>query len=138
MILEATSWGYTISIFTVLVIPFFAHFKQRKLKNKLVNSMVNMAISFFCMSIIVVAAWYILDLALDSHLNALDRDGDTIFSKQEQSTWSKRDWQFYDFAIGDGGRNVFAVFVFPVFAACYSFIIIAVLGLIAKIRGKDA
>ena len=92
-------------------------------------------ISWVVMAITVFALWLGYDLYLSYKLELLDIDGDGSWSNKEMETWTEEDHNTMKRYFGDGGRNVFAVFIFPIFSLVYSLLVTAMYWLIAnKIR----
>ena len=82
--------------------------------------------SVLFMCLIVVLIWFINALILEYKISFLDRDGDGFWSTDEQSTWTEAEKQNMDRYIGDGGRNLFTFFLFPIFSIIYSLIITSI------------
>jgi hypothetical protein len=88
------------------------------------------------MSTIVIFRWYIYDLYLDYQVSFLDRDNDGMWSGVEQETWSEEEIKYYNAHFADGGRNVFAIFMFPIFSFIYSTLSISIYWIILKVRRR--
>lgn len=136
MHLDIASWSYTGSFFLSLAIPFIVYLKLTPSIRHIIKTLGSVLLSAVSMSLLVFAAWAALDFVLSMHLDALDRNGSEVWTQEEMSTWSQKDWHYYELAMSDGGRNVFAIFVFPLVALAYSTIVILGFGLFAFAKGQ--
>ena len=93
--------------------------------------------SWVVMSLTVVTLWLTYDLYLAYKLDLLDINGDGTWSNKEMESWTEEDHNNLKRYYGDGGRNVFAVFIFPIFALVYSFLVTAIYWFIAN-RARKA
>lgn len=89
-------------------------------------------VSWGSMVITVCVLWLGYDLYLSYKTALLDIDGNGMWSNQEMESWTKDDHNTLNRHIGDGGRNVFALFIFPIFSFAYSLMITVVYWLIAN------
>ncbi|GAA6136245.1 hypothetical protein NBRC116188_30360 [Oceaniserpentilla sp. 4NH20-0058] len=104
----------------LLVVPFCVAYYFRKRFTGILSLLSVIAISAILMSGIVIAQWLGYDWYLGYKIAPLDRDGDGIWSADEAATWPPEDHKNMDSYIGDGGRNVFAAIIFPLFSLVYS------------------
>ena len=128
---------FSIILFIILLfIPIFIFHQLRYKFNSFTLFTFSIFISFILMSTIVIFRWYIYDLYLEYQVSFLDRDGDGIWSREEQEAWSEDEIKYYDTHFADGGRNVFAVLIFPMFSFIYSMLSIFIYWTILKIRKR--
>lgn len=123
-LVEIAFRGLAASYWLALAIPFILAIKVRVPESPLPRAGVLVFGSAAAMSLAVIAVWYALDLVLIEFLQDLDRDGDGVWSEAEEATWSARERAHYELAIDDGARNLFALYVYPVFSLTYSAIVI--------------
>jgi hypothetical protein len=110
-----------IAIFVALLsVPIFICLAIRRRFQGIKGFILAVVISTVLMSIVVIIQWLGYDWLLEQKITPLDRNGDGLWAPDEEATWTKEDRRNIDFYFGDGGRNVFAVFVFPALSAVYS------------------
>lgn len=123
-IVEIASLGLAASYWLALAIPFLLAIRVRVPESPLPRAGILLFVSAAAMSLMVFGFWYALDLALAEFLQDLDRNGDGVWSDAEKATWSERERAQFEFAIDDGARNLFALYVYPVFSLTWSAIVI--------------
>ncbi len=101
-------------------VPFFASHKLRKRFPGLVGFVLAVVISTSIMSGVVITQVLGYKLYLEHKVALLDRNGDGFWTPDETVTWTEEDRKTMDAFIGDGGRNAFAVIMFPAFSLLYS------------------
>lgn len=127
----------SIGLFIIaLLVPIFVFYKLRTNFTGFTLYTYSIFISFFIMSSIAILRWYGYDLYIDYQISFLDYDGDGVWSSLEQSTWSDEENKYRDIYFNDGGRNVFALVIFPIFSLFYSIIIISLYWFIIRIKSK--
>jgi len=92
--------------------------------------------SAFLMSSVILAQWVGYDIYLESKIEPLDRNRDGFLSAEEKATWTDEDHKNMDAYIGDGGRNVFSVIIFPVFSVVYSLFVSSIYFVVALFISK--
>lgn len=107
----------------LLSVPFLATFYVRKRFKSALGVVIVVSISALLMSSVVITQWLASDWYLESKIEKLDRDGDGIWSPEETASWTAEDKKNMGAYIGDGGRNVFAAIIFPMFSLVYSFLV---------------
>ncbi len=70
--------------------------------------------------VILMSYYFVNELIIESKVAALDFNGDGLYSKAEKLEWSIEDQENYSKFIGDGGRNIMALFGFPLIALSIS------------------
>lgn len=123
-VVEIASLALAASYWLALAIPFVLVFKVRAPESRLVRAGVLLFASAAAMSLTVVCCWYALDFALLDLLRELDRNGDGVWSDAERATWSAREHARFALVVDDGARNLFALYVYPVFSLTYSAIVV--------------
>ena len=118
--------------------PVFICFLIRKRSIRFRAWLTSFVISWGIMAVTVFALWLGYDLYLSYKMGLLDIDGDGIWSNQEMESWTEEDHNIMKRYYGDGGRNVFAVFIFPIFSLAYSLLVTVVYWLVANKFGKNA
>lgn len=121
-----------------LLIPIFVSFVIRKRLQGVKGFFLVVAISSVIMSTITIAQVVIYNWNLEQKIAPLDRNGDGFWTPDEEATWTEQDHKNMRAYIGDGGRNVFAVFVFPIFSLLYSFLVVTVYWGVVAINRKIA
>ncbi len=81
------------------------------------------AISAALMSGVVIVQWLGYDWYLEQQIAPLDRNGDGVWTPDEEATWTSEDKRNMEAYFGDGGRNVFAAILFPAFSTAYSLMV---------------
>jgi hypothetical protein len=119
-----------------LLIPILASIFVRKRARGIKGFMLVIAISSVLMSSIAIAQVVIYNWTLEQKIAPLDRNGDGFWTPDEEATWSERDQKNLSGYMGDGGRNVFAAFVFPIFSILYSFVVTTVYWGVVAINRK--
>lgn len=126
-----------IAVYIVLsCVPFVVAYTVRKRLIGFVGFGLVVVLSSFFMSSVVIAQWLGHDLYLETKITPLDRNGDGSWSDYEIATWSEEDHKNMDSYIGDGGRNVFAAIIFPMFSLAYSFIFASIYWFVIYIRSR--
>ncbi len=127
----------SIILFIILLfIPIATFYKLRNRFNGFTLFTFSIALSFIIMSGLVIIRWYCYDLYLEYQISFLDRDGDGIWSNIEQASWSQEERKYHDKYFADGGRNVFAIFMFPIFSFVYSILTISIYSIILRIKKR--
>lgn len=124
MKIEILSAALTAGYFLAMAIPPAMVFAVRRPTALLPRALILVFGSAAAMALLVVCLWWLLDAALIEHLQSLDRDGDGSWSSAEESGWSDRERAHFQMAFADGARNLFALYVYPVFALTYSLIVV--------------
>ncbi len=137
MSIEFASNVYSYAYFVALFIPILVRAGIGMQEKRIIRIALWWLVSASAMAILVIAAWKYLDISLEQHLLALDRNGDSVWTDEEQKSWSKTDWSYYNLAMADGGRNVFSFFVFPIFSLIYTFIIFCLFSFTNWLRKKS-
>jgi hypothetical protein len=128
---------YSIALFIcTLLIPFYTFNKLHDKFNGMSLFTFSIFISVISMSIIIILRWYFYDFYLEYHLSILDYNHDGIYTPEETSNWNDTDKKIYTTYIADGGRNVFAFIMFPIFAFLYSIISISIYSIILRFKQK--
>lgn len=126
-----------IAVYIVLsFVPIAVAYKVRKRLTGVGGFGLVVVLSSVLMSGVVIAQWLGYDSYLDYRVSPLDRNGDGFWSDDEEATWSEEDHKNMDLYIGDGGRNVFAVIIFPMFSFAYSFIVSSIYWFVIYIRSR--
>ena len=126
-----------IAVYIVLsCVPVAVAYTVRKRLTGLVGFGLVVVLSSVLMSGVVIVQWLGYDSYLEAKIAPLDRNGDGSWSDDEIATWSEEDHKYMDSYIGDGGRNVFAAIIFPVFSLAYSFIVASIYWLVIYIRSR--
>ena len=121
--METIQIFYAAIYLLILVVPFMVAYWIRKRAISIRSFSLVVVVSTAIMSGVVIVQWLGYDLYLDSKVASLDRNGDGFWSAEETATWSASDQKYMDAYIGDGGRNVFAVIIFPILSVIYSFLV---------------
>lgn len=116
---------YLVIAMLLLLVPLLLCYLLRKRSKGALAFMILVGMSAFIMSSVVIAQWAAFNWSLESKIETLDRDGNGVWSQQETDTWTEEDHKNMDTYIGDGGRNVFAVIIFPIVALIYSLLIVS-------------
>ncbi|HKJ53917.1 MAG TPA: hypothetical protein VKB27_20665 [Gammaproteobacteria bacterium] len=124
MRIEFASHALTAGYLLALAIPIMLVARVRRPAALLPRTVLLLFGSAAIMSLLVISLWWFLDDALTDQLQALDRNGDGTWSESEQDSWSERERAYYRLALDDGARNLFALYVYPVFSLTYSAIVI--------------
>lgn len=124
MKIEILSTALTAGYFIAMAIPPAMVFSVRRPAALLPRALLLVFGSAAAMALLVACLWWLLDEALIEHLQSLDRDGDGSWSAAEESGWSERERAYFEMAFADGARNLFALYVYPVFALTYSVIVV--------------
>ena len=122
--IEIASYALTAGYFLALAIPLLLVFVVRRPAALLPRAALLLFGSAAAMSLLVICLWWFLDDALIEQLQALDRNGDGIWSESEEAALSESERAWYQLALDDGARNLFALYVYPVFSLTYSTIVI--------------
>ena len=124
----------------LLFVPLLASMLVRKRFRGFGGFLLSVVLSSFFMSSTVVAHWLAFDWYLAKKIEVLDRDGDGVWSSEEETTWTPEERRNLEAHIGDGGRNVFAAIIYPVFSVAYSVVAVgACWGFVAiRQRKKNA
>lgn len=113
---------YSVIYLLLLVVPFGIAYWIRKRTTSVFGFFLIVGVSSVLMSSVVITQWLGYDLYLEHKVEMLDRNGDGFWSAEETSTWTASEQRYMDSHIGDGGRNVFAAIIFPIFSLVYSFL----------------
>jgi hypothetical protein len=105
-------------------IPIVLVVKLRTPRSPLPRAGILLFASAAAMSLAVICCWYALDIALLDLLEDLDRNGDGVLSDAERAAWSERERAQYELFVDDGARNLFALYVYPVFSLTYSAVVV--------------
>ncbi|MGD8841821.1 MAG: hypothetical protein PVI70_19590 [Gammaproteobacteria bacterium] len=124
MKIEIASFALTAGYFLALAIPFLLLFAVRRPAALLPRAALLLFGSAAAMSLLVICLWWYLDDALIDYLRVLDRNGDGIWSESEVASFSESERAWYQLALDDGARNLFALYVYPVFSLTYSTVVI--------------
>lgn len=124
----------------LLFVPVVTSALVQKKYARIAGFLLAAVLSSVLMSSAVITTWLVSEWRLEQRIAVLDRDGDGFFSPDEETTWTEEERHSMDVHIGDGGRNVFAAIIFPVFSAAYSFIVVGVYWVVSmfKQRRKNA
>jgi hypothetical protein len=126
----------TVVLLSLLSVPVFISFIIRKRFNGVKGFVLAFVISAGLMSGTVVFQWLSYDWYLEQQIAPLDRNGDGVWTPDEEAAWTKEDRRNMDAYFGDGGRNVFAAIIFPLFSAAYSFAIVAIYWLVTAVKHR--
>ena len=110
----------------LLFVPIVLSALVRKRYVRIDGFLISVVLSSVLMSSTVIATWLVFDWRLEKKIAVLDRDGDGFWSPDEEASWTEEERHNMEVYIGDGGRNVFAVIIYPVFSVAYSFIVVGV------------
>ncbi len=125
---------YSIIYISLLVTPLVITYKVRERFSGFAGFGISVCLSSIFMSGVVVALWLGNDWYLDIQIAELDRDGDGFYSDRETETWTSDEKRTMDRYIGDGGRNVFAAIIFPIFSIVYSIFAVSIYCLVSTLR----
>jgi hypothetical protein len=131
---------YIIIYISLLVVPFLAAYKVRGRFKGVAGFCIVVSLSSVIMSSSVIGLWLGNDWYLEAKVAELDRDGDGFWSDNETESWTQDEQKTMDSYIGDGGRNVFSVIIFPIFSFIYSIAVASIYWLVAifRLRYKHA
>jgi hypothetical protein len=121
---EILSLVLAASYWLALAIPIILVIKVRTPRSPLPRAGILLFVSAAAMSLTVICCWYALDLALLDLLQDLDRNGDGVWSDAERATLSARERAQYELLVDDGARNLFALYVYPIFSLTYSSVVV--------------
>lgn len=121
-----------MAMLLTLVIPLITTALVRKRLSGAAAFLCIVVVSSLAIYGLIVAQWWTHNGYLEQQIAPLDRDGDGFWSDAEKATWTEQDHRHMAAYIGDGGRNVFALWVAPVWALLYSTVVAAVNGLIRR------
>ena len=121
---EIASLVLAASYWLAMAIPLVLVARVRTPESRLVRAGILLFASSALMSLTVIGCWYALDLALLDLLRELDRNGDGLWSDAERATWSALERERYALVVDDGARNLFALYVYPVFSLTWSAIVV--------------
>ena len=128
--------GYLLFIVTPIVF-FFSKGLSRKPHFVLMAYLA----SVLTMYMLIAAPLANLNGQLDLISQSLDRDGDGVFSPEEEASWTDSEKRAYDMHIADGARNVFGYLLSPLFASLYAAVIFSTAHagrlLVLKTRAKQ-
>jgi len=122
----------------VLAAPLFICFAVRKRTKSKIGFTLAVLFSAGLMSAVVLADWVGYDYYLEREIAPLDRDGNGFWTPDEEATWTIQDYKTLEAYIGDGGRNMFAAIIFPMFSVLYSVIVVSLFWLIAGTMRRRA
>ncbi|KZN14894.1 hypothetical protein [Marinomonas sp. TW1] len=122
---------YAVIALLLLLVPLCLSSLVRKRSKGVLAFITVVGMSAFIMSSVVIAQWAAFNWSLESKIETLDRDGNGVWSQQETDTWTEEDHKNMDAYIGDGGRHVFAVIIFPIVSLIYSLFMASIYWLLA-------
>ncbi|NQD36872.1 hypothetical protein HPT27_07520 [Permianibacter sp. IMCC34836] len=113
--------NYAPTLYLLLLLtPFIVLFFIKKSRNGYARLVISALLSAAFMSGVVIVNWFGYDFYLEQRIAPLDRNGDGIWTPEEEATWTEEDRKALSAHLSDGGRNVFSVFIFPIFSVVYS------------------
>ncbi|ELP5730762.1 hypothetical protein ABMX92_18250 [Vibrio vulnificus] len=116
--------------------PVFVCLLVRKRSIRFKAWLTSFIVSWGFMVLAVFVLWLGYDLYISYKMGLLDIDGDGMWSNQEMESWTEDDHNTMKRHFGDGGRNVFALFIFPILSLLYSLLVTVMYWLIANKFGK--
>ena len=125
---------YIIIYISLLAVPFGVAYKVRERFKGGAGFCIIVVLSTVLMSSTVIALWIGNDWYLETEVAKLDRNGDGFWSQNETESWTPDEQKTMDSYIGDGGRNVFAAIIFPIFSLAYSTVMASIYWLVATLR----
>ncbi|WP_339846667.1 hypothetical protein [uncultured Halopseudomonas sp.] len=120
---------YIATLIALLFVPFLLAYPIRGRFDSKRGLVLTIFLSAALMSGVVIANLAYNDWVLDQEIAVLDRDGDGFWSEEEEASWTEGEQRLMQSYIGDGGRNGFAVIIFPIFSFFYSTIVATLLWL---------
>ncbi|WP_438463450.1 hypothetical protein [Marinomonas sp. PE14-40] len=132
LIISAYVFAYTV----LFCVPFVVAYKVRKKSIGVFGFAKGVVFSTLIMSVIGIALWFGYSIYLEILISPLDRNGDGLWTPEEETTWTEQDRKNMDTFFGDGGRNIFAVFIFPILSLLFSFSIMTLYWLMHFIKSK--
>lgn len=120
----------------LLVLPVILSYVVRKKLQGVGGYFLTAIFSALLMTSTVVYTWLNFEVKLEEKVAVLDRDGDGSWSKEEKATWTLEEKSDLDVFMGDGGRNVFAAIIFPIFSVVYSALVVGIYWLISIIWNR--
>jgi hypothetical protein len=125
---------YIIIYISLLAMPFWASYKLRERFKGVAGFCIVVGLSTVLMSSTFIALWLGNDWYLETEVAKLDLNGDGFWSQNETENWTPDEQKTMDSYIGDGGRNVFAAIIFPIFFFAYSTVMASIYWLVAILR----
>ena len=120
----------------LLAVPVVVCFVIRKRFQGVQGFALAVVISAALLSGAVIVQWLSYGWYLEQQIAPLDRNGDGVWTPEEEATWTEEDKRNMDTFIGDGGRNVFAAIVFPVLSAAYSLTVVTVYWIFMAVKRR--
>ena len=120
----------------LLLVPVALSLFIRKKNQGIVGYFCTVILSTALMSGTVIGFWLWSDWSLENKVKVLDRNGDGVWSPQEEATWSSEEKEILQAHMGDGGQSVFAAIVFPIFSIIYSLVLVGSYWAIANISNR--
>lgn len=118
----------------LLLLPILLSVLVRKKFARLGGFLITIVLSSVLMSSTVIATWWFFDFRLEKKIAVLDRDGDGFWNPEEEASWTEDEKRNMEVYIADGGRNVFAAIIFPIFSVVYSFMVVGVYWVVCVVR----
>lgn len=109
----------------------------KKQSTRLLSSIIAFVGSAVLMSAFFIGSVFIDNYLLEKEVEKLDRNGDGFYTASDEATWTTEDYNTMAQFAGDGGRNVFAVYFFPIFSVVYTAIIWIIIYIIGVIRKNN-
>lgn len=122
----------------VLLIPILVCYLIRKTSISFHAWLKAFLFSWVVMVTSILMLWLGYDWYLEYRLDLLDLDGDGFHSNEEISLWTQQELKIEKEFYSDGGRNVFAVFIFPIFAFIYSIVITCMYWIITYLKFRHS
>ena len=112
---------YFLTMYGLLsLVPLLVSALVRKRFLRAGGFFLSVLLSSSLMTSAVVVSWLVHDRNLALRIETLDRNGDGVWSRTEEATWTPQERKDLESHINDGGRNVFAAVIFPVLSVLYS------------------
>lgn len=124
-------------LIALLSVPVVVCFGIRKRFRGVKGFALAFVISATLMSAAVIVRWLGYDWYLEQQIAPLDRNGDGVWTPDEEATWTQEDKRNMDAYFGDGGRNVFAAIIFPAFSAAYSLAVVTIYWLFMALKQRQ-
>ena len=128
--------AYVLACTVLFCVPFVVAYKVRKKTKGVLGFAKGVVFSTLIMSGIGILLWFGYSIYLEILISPLDRNGDGFWSPEDEATWTEQDRKNMDTFFGDGGRNVFAVFIFPIISLLFSFSVMTLCWLMLFIKSK--
>jgi len=134
--MEFTQIFQFLVLLVLLLVPIFTYRLFRKYFRGLSGFVLTVVVSALIMSFVVIVRWLGYDWYLEQQIAPLDRNSDGFWTLDEEATWTEQDFKNMSIYIGDGGGNVFAIFIYPAFSLLYSTLIVSLYWLVNLIQFK--